>query len=111
MELRGEIASESEKELAGRVGASLPGGHCKEVVDGIVGCRRASDCRKCDRYRIHADKLDFFIMDLARAREAVQRAEREGRKRDAEVQRGIAALNLAIIDRIDEYNERMEGAA
>jgi hypothetical protein len=103
MALRNEIATPADAAAASKAGALLPGGHCQEVLRGIVGCLRATDCRRCKHFRIHPDKRAFFVQERQRSLGIAVAADSIGCKRDSEVARGQAALNDAIIDRIDEH--------
>ena len=99
--------SEDERTRARAIGGTLLGGHCGAALEG-VSCVRATDCRLCSFFRIHPDRREVFVQDYERALfEADILEEEEGRRRDAENRRQFAALNLAVIDRIDEF---LEGA-
>jgi len=102
--LENRIADQSEERTAKASIASVPGGHCAQALSGDLSCRRAIDCRLCQFFRIHVSKRDFFVKELeeglARA-ETLQRD--EGLTREAQNLRQFAALNQAIISRIDEY--------
>jgi hypothetical protein len=108
MAMASEIATRADAAAAPAAGALVPGGHCADHLNGVVGCRRSRDCRLCRRFRIHPDRRDYFATDLDRALSEVARAEGLGLKRDVEVHRGVAALNQAILNRIDEYFATME---
>jgi hypothetical protein len=101
------IAERLEEKAAKAVSASVPGGHCAQVMAGDLSCRRATDCRLCPFFRIHTSKREFFARELednlARA-EFLQNV--EGLTRDAQNLRQFAALNQSIISRIDEHLSR-----
>lgn len=114
--------TDAEREGLGARGALVPiltptgaeiGGHCHEAVadpdasalaaGARPGCVRATDCRMCANFRIHVDRREVFVRSrdgaLARAEHLVQ----IGNLRQAENLRSSAALDEAVIGRIDEY--------
>jgi integrase len=109
--MKGRVARPQDAAAAALAGALLPGGHCQEALDGIVGCLRATDCRRCAHFRIHPDRRSYFVADRDEALVQLQRADVEGRKRDAEVAAGRVALNEAVLGRIDDYFAGVEDAA
>lgn len=102
--LENKIADPSEEENARASDAALPGGHCEQAASGDHSCVRASDCRLCVNFRIHVSKREFFVRERKDALETAQCLQSEqGLIRDAQNLREFAALNQAIIDRIDEH--------
>lgn len=99
-----KVASLGEEKMAQGAGATVPGGHCDQAVAGDRSCRRASDCRLCAFFRIHVSKRDFFVREREDALALARRLQtEEGLTRDAQNLREFAALNQAIIGRIDEH--------
>lgn len=113
--LRASMANAiAPREMAARaaaLGALVEGGHCDEVMRGITSCDRAPDCRRCKNFRIHPDKREVFVVALERAIARAERAKADGLMRQVENYRGQAALNQAIIDRIDDYLLGLEDGA
>lgn len=96
-------ATDEELESAQKESALVPGGACGEALQGIYGCRRATDCRLCSYFLIDPRKRDWFIEDSKRLNERADRIEREkGYVREVQNLRGMAALNDAIVQVIDE---------
>ena len=105
--LKNKIASPDEEAKAKEADAEVPGGHCAPAVSGDQSCARASDCRLCPFFRIHISKRDFFVKEMEDTLEQAQRIQSEqGLIRDAQNLREFAALNQAIVNRIDEYLAR-----
>lgn len=83
--------------------AAVPGGHCEQAVAGDRSCKRATDCRLCVFFRIHVSKRSFFLKEMEESvRQADFLQKKQGLLRDAQNLREFAALNQAIINRIDE---------
>lgn len=102
--LENKIASQEEEAIAESSDAAVPGGHCEPALSGNDSCVRASDCRLCPFFRIHVSKRDYFIKEMEDTLEQAQRLQTEdGLIRDAQNLREFAALNQAIINRIDEH--------
>ncbi len=102
--LKNKIASPEEEEKVRASDAAVPGGHCKQAASGDHSCVRASDCRLCVNFRIHVSKREFFIREMDEALETAQHLQsQQGLIRDAQNLREFAALNRAIVDRIDEH--------
>lgn len=101
--LENRVAKDVEEKMAKASDAAVPGGHCEQALSGDRSCRRASDCRLCTFFRIHVSKREFFVMEREHALEQAQSLQtQEGLTRDAQNLREFAALNQAIIDRIDD---------
>ena len=83
----------------------MPGGQCDKVLARDYSCSRASACQLCDAFRIHPNRRDIFVQERDRTLDEVKLCEAAGYVRDAQNMRQLAALNQAIIDRIDEYLE------
>ena len=104
LSLENKLAQPKEEKAAKSIKASVPGGHCEQAVAGDRSCRRALDCRLCPFFRIHISKRDFFVKEREDALELAQRLhDEQGLMRDAQNLREFAALNHAIISRIDEH--------
>jgi hypothetical protein len=102
--LDNKIASRGEEEVAQAVNATVRGGHCDQAVSGDRSCRRATDCRLCNFFRIHISKREFFVGERESALEQAASLQNEqGLHRDAQNLREFAALNEAIINRIDDH--------
>lgn len=102
--LENKIARQDEEEKSRESGASVPGGHCASTLSGDQSCVRASDCRLCAFFRIHVSKREFFVREMKEALEQAHSLQSEqGLIRDVQNLREFAALNQAIIDRIDEH--------
>jgi hypothetical protein len=102
--LHNKVASRGEEDKAKAAGASVPGGHCEQAASGDKSCRRASDCRLCQFFRIHVSKRSFFVMERDEAIEKANEVQSgQGLLRDAQNLREFAALNQAIINRIDDH--------
>jgi hypothetical protein len=104
LSLENKVASHQEIELAESASANVPGGHCDQALAGDRSCKRATDCRLCAFFRIHVSKRSFFVKEME---DSVSQADllqnTQGLLRDAQNLREFAALNKAIIDRIDEH--------
>ncbi len=102
--LENKIASPEEEAKAEASDAVVPGGHCEPALSGDHSCIRASDCRLCPFFRIHVSKRDFFVKEMEDTLEQAERLQTEqGLIRDAQNLREFAALNQAIVNRIDEH--------
>jgi len=102
------MALSVEERVAKAKGASIPGGHCAQMLAGDHSCRRAVDCRLCPFFRIHLSKREFFVRELADSLATAEVLQtEEGLSRDAQNMRQFAALNQAIISRIDEHLSRL----
>jgi len=102
--LDNKVANTREEQVANTANANVAGGHCEEALSGDRSCRRAVDCRLCGFFRIHISKREFFVKEREDALEQAQSLQTEqGLARDAQNLREFAALNQAIINRIDEY--------
>ena len=88
-----------------RSAAPVPGGHCAQVMDGDRSCRKASDCRLGRAFRIWPDRREVFERERTRLEELARQAKAKDLERDAQNLRQIAALNQAVLDRIDEEME------
>lgn len=103
MEMRSRIATTEERKRAKGSKALLRGGHCHEALEHKKRCVRAIDCRLCEYFRIHPERRFVFVHDRDAALAQVERERGDhGLARDAENWRRIAALNQAVIDRIDD---------
>jgi hypothetical protein len=103
MSLENRVASEAEEKTANAANAAVEGGHCAQALSGDHSCRRATDCRLCAFFRIHVSKRDFFVREKEDALEQAEKLQSQsGLHREAENLREFAALNEAIIARIDE---------
>ncbi|HEX5701894.1 MAG TPA: hypothetical protein VFX97_01590 [Pyrinomonadaceae bacterium] len=101
--LANKIASPQDEGVAQTASAKVPGGHCQQAVSGDYSCRRASDCRLCPFFRIHISRKSFFVQERDEALSNASNLENDlGLTRDAQNLREFAALNQAIIDRIDD---------
>jgi hypothetical protein len=104
MSLENSVATEVEEKKANASNAAVMGGHCEQALSGDHSCRRAIDCRLCAFFRIHISKRDFFVKEKEAALDQAERMQNgSGLHRDAENLREFAALNEAIINRIDDY--------
>jgi hypothetical protein len=102
--LNNKIANPQEESAARSAGASVPGGHCGPAVDGDRSCVRSTDCRLCSFFRIHVSKRRYFVQEMEETlAEADKLQNEDGLLRDAQNLRQFAALNKAIIDRIDDH--------
>ena len=102
--LDNKIASRVEEKVAHEANAMVRGGHCEEALSGDRSCRRATDCRLCNFFRIHISKREFFVRERESALEQAASLQTEqGLHRDAQNLREFAALNEAIINRIDDH--------
>jgi hypothetical protein len=102
--LENRIASKSEERLARKAHATVDGGHCEQALSGDRSCQRATDCRLCSFFRIHTSKRQFFVQEREGALKEADRLQGElGLHRDAQNLKEFAALNEAIINRIDEH--------
>jgi hypothetical protein len=102
--LENKLATREQEKLADSASAAVPGGHCEQAIAGDHSCTRATDCRLCPFFRIHISKKPFFTMEMEESiRKAALLQDSEGLLRDAQNHRQFAALNLAIINRIDEH--------
>ena len=102
--LNNKIASPQEESVAGAAGASVPGGHCEPAVGGDRSCARSTDCRLCSFFRIHVSKRSYFVNEMEETlAEADKLQNEDGLLRDAQNLRQFAALNKAIIGRIDDH--------
>lgn len=102
--LENKLATREQEKLAESASATVPGGHCEQAIAGDHSCKRATDCRLCPFFRIHVSKKSFFTMEMEESiRKAALLQDSEGLLRDAQNLRQFAALNLAIINRIDEH--------
>ena len=102
--LENRIANQSEERTAQASIASVPGGHCAQALSGDLSCRRAIDCRLCQFFRIHVSKREFFVKELEEGLAQAETLQRdEGLTRESQNLRQFAALNQAIISRIDEH--------
>ncbi len=105
--LENKIASPAEESEAEASDAIVPGGHCEPALTGDHSCIRASDCRLCPFFRIHVSKRDYFVREMEDTLGEAERLQSEqGFIRDAQNLREFAALNQAIINRIDEHLAR-----
>jgi|GEM_PF-6404646 len=103
MSLENRVASEVEEQTANAANAAVRGGHCEQALSGDRSCLRATDCRLCAFFRIHISKRDFFVREKEGALEQAEKLQNQsGLHREAENLREFAALNEAIIARIDE---------
>jgi hypothetical protein len=102
--LENRVASRQEETAAESASAAVLGGHCEQALAGDRSCKRATDCRFCAFFRIHVSKRSFFLKEME---DSVLQADflqnTQGLLRDAQNLREFAALNQAIIDRIDEH--------
>lgn len=102
--LENRVATQEEEMAAESATAAVPGGHCEQALAGDQSCKRATDCRLCAFFRIHVSKRSFFLKEME---DSVLQADflqnTQGLLRDAQNLREFAALNQAIIDRIDEH--------
>ena len=106
MAMRNRLVTDSAvRDAARAAGAVVPGGHCDKVLARDYSCSRASACQLCDAFRIHPNRRDIFVQERDRTLDEVKLCEAAGYVRDAQNMRQLAALNQAIIDRIDEYLE------
>lgn len=97
-------ATEQQIEAASSAGAELPGGVCGEVLNGAKSCRRAVDCRVCERFLIDPRKRSWFENDtIQRQRRIAQVSERGANTRDVQNEISLLALNEAILQAIDEW--------
>jgi hypothetical protein len=102
--LENRVASEPEERAARDANVTVAGGHCEQALSGDRSCQRATDCRLCAFFTIHASKREFFIQERQGALKEADRLQNElGLHRDAQNLREFAALNEAIINRIDEH--------
>jgi hypothetical protein len=101
--IRNKISSKVDEQRATERGALVPGGHCDRALSGDISCVRSSDCRLCTYFRIHPTRRQVFISDREEALKRAETAQSHGLLRDAQNLREFAALNQAIIDRIDDY--------
>lgn len=102
--LENRIASKSEERLAHESNATVAGGHCEQALSGDRSCQRATDCRLCSFFRIHTSKREFFVQEREDALKEADRLQNGfGLHRDAQNLKEFAALNEAIINRIDEH--------
>lgn len=102
--LENKIANPAEEAKALASDAEVPGGHCEPALSGDHSCIRATDCRLCPFFRIHVSKREFFVKEMEDTLEEAQYLQTEhGLIRDAQNLREFAALNQAIINRIDEH--------
>jgi hypothetical protein len=102
--LENEVASPEEEKVAGVAEATVPGGHCEQALSGDRSCQRATDCRLCAFFRIHISKREFFVREREDALERALWLQTEhGLSRDAQNLRELAALNQAVISRIDDH--------
>jgi integrase len=105
--LENKVAKPKEEKVARAAQAAVPGGHCEQALAGDRSCQRASDCRLCPFFRIHISKREFFVKERQDALEEAQHLQSDlGLTRDAQNLREFAALNQAIVNRIDEYVSR-----
>lgn len=100
--IRNKVSSKSDEHRAKEMGALVPGGHCARVLSGDTSCIRAVDCRLCTYFRIHPSRRHVFVEDREESLKKATTAQSHGLLRDAQNLREFAALNQAIIDRIDE---------
>ena len=102
--LENRVASEPEERAASDAKATVAGGHCEQALSGDRLCQRATDCRLCSFFTIHTSKREFFVQERQGALKEADRLQNElGLYRDAQNLREFAALNEAIINRIDEH--------
>jgi hypothetical protein len=102
--LENRIASESEERVARESNVTVNGGHCEQALSGDRSCQRATDCRLCSFFTIHISKREFFVQEREDALREADRLQNElGLHRDAQNLKEFAALNEAIINRIDEH--------
>jgi hypothetical protein len=107
--LENKIAKRKEETAAGIAGAIVPGGHCQQAVIGDRSCQRSVDCRLCQFFRIHPSKREYFVAERdSSLRDAVSLSAQDGLERDAQNLRQFAALNEAIINRIDDHASRRD---
>jgi len=112
LSLENKVASAEEEKIAETASAAVPGGHCDQALVGDRSCRRAIDCRLCAFFRIHVSKRSFFVKEMEEfVRQADFLQNEQGLLRDAQNLREFAALNQAIINRIDEHLADSNGAA
>ena len=89
------------------------GGHCHDAATNDVvaaqaagfrpGCARSGDCRLCEHFRIYASRRPVYVAARAHTLKQAAEQQRLGDLREAENLRQSAALDQAIINRIDEY--------
>lgn len=97
-------ATEQEIVDAAAMGAELPGGVCGEALEGNQSCRRAVDCRVCERFLIDPRKRSWFVADSHRRRDRLATLTRRSSfLRDAQNEMAMVGLNDAIIQAIDEW--------
>lgn len=102
--LENKIASPEEEKIAQATQAAVPGGHCEQALSGDRSCRRASDCRLCSFFRIHISKRELFVKERDDALDQAHYLQSDqGLTRDAQNLREFAALNQAIVSRIDDH--------
>jgi hypothetical protein len=101
--IQNKISSKEDEQCARKQSALVPGGHCDRALAGDTSCARSSDCRLCTYFRIHPNRRQVFINDREDALKKAETAQSNGLLRDAQNLREFAALNQAIIDRIDDY--------
>lgn len=121
MVMENEVVDDPDSSTRERLilaGALIPGGHCQDALETAeqvaldagfrVGCTRALDCRLCINFRIHVGRREFFVAERDTALTEAQRFQAdEGKLRDAQNLREFAALNEAVVARIDEHLERV----
>jgi hypothetical protein len=102
--LDNKIAIQEDEDKSQASDAAVPGGHCETALLGDLSCARASDCRLCAFFRIHVSKREFFVREMEEALDKAQSLQSDqGLIGDAQNLREFAALNQAIVDRIDEH--------
>ncbi|MCA1618442.1 MAG: hypothetical protein LC795_03835 [Acidobacteria bacterium] len=101
--IQNKVSGKLDEGRAKEQGALVPGGHCDRVLVGDTSCARANDCRLCTYFRIHPGRRQVFVIDRETSLKEAETAQAHGLLRDAQNLRECAALNQAIIDRIDEY--------
>jgi hypothetical protein len=103
--VQNRLSSIADERRAQEQGALVPGGHCDRALAGDTSCARSTDCRLCTYFRIHPSRRQVFINDREDSLKRAETAQSNGLLRDAQNLREFAALNQAIIDRIDDHLE------
>lgn len=108
LRVQARVAREDEMAGAGERGNLLPGGACGEALEGVQGCRRANDCRICPHFLIDVRLRGWYSEDAARLRQwATETDHATGAIREVQNALGIAAIDEAIVQIIDEYYEQI----
>jgi integrase len=88
------------------------GGHCGDTAVGEIGaappgmrpgCKRSGDCRLCGNFQIYASRRPVYVSSMEHALKQAEKQQRRGNLRESENLRQSAALDQAIIHRIDEF--------